>query len=481
MEGGERMNWVILGIYFALFIVISVIAYKKTRNTPEDFFLAGRSLGPLVYFLSFAATNFSAFFFLGFAGASWQFGLGQYGIMGVGTALVPVSFYFIGRKVWKLGREKGYLTAPELLAGEFASPLLRIIVFAVMVVFTLPYLFTQALGAGMILSSLAGADITKISAVIVILLIGGFVALTGMRGTAWTDVMQGGIMIVAMITAVVFISKGLGGFCQAGLKAFNSSPEHFMRPGPQGFFTPLKWLSFIILWSLVNPLFPQLFTRFYTAKSIKSLKASAWLYPLLICFLFLAPVLVGVWARGTKLNFTNPDMVLPTMVSNYAPSWVHALVMTGALAALISTAVAQLLALSTMLTNDLGIKKNKVLIGRILTMGLCFIVIGFVFAGFGSAGIFTTLVKTTFSGLIALTPSTIAALYFKKISPLAPILSIIAGEVSVVLIWLKILPVFGLIDGIVAFLVSLLVLVIAAFVFRPKVGLEQSAKQEMSR
>lgn len=468
------MNWIILGVYFTIVIILSILAYKKSKTSPEEFFLAGRSFGPVIFFLSFAATNFSAFFFLGFAGAAYEFGLGQYGIMGVGTALVPVSFYFIGRKVWKLGKEKGYITAPELIGGEFSSPFIRILVFAVMVIFTVPYLFTQALGAGMIISSLAGVDVTTIGAVATIMLLGIFVVLGGMRGTAWTDVAQGAVMILAMLAAVFFIAKGLGGFSKAGMRAFNVSAQHFMRPGPEGYFTPLKWVSYIILWSLVNPLFPQLFTRFYTAKSLRSLKASAWLYPLVVSFLFLCPVLIGVWARGTGLfpPGSNPDAVLPAMVSHFAPRWVHALVMTGALAALTSTAVAQLLALSSMLTRDLGIKKKPVLVGRLLTLALCLVVSLLVIAGFGSGGIFLTLVKTTFAGLIVLTPATVAALYFKSRVPrFAAAASIIAGETAVLLMWLKVLPTFGLVDGIVAFLVAVVVLVLCCLprlVFTPK-------------
>lgn len=460
------MNWLILAGYVALLIVLSIFAHTRAGRSPEEFFLAGRSIGPLVLFLTLAATNFSAFFFLGFAGAAWKFGLGQYGIMGVGTALVPISFYIIGRRVWKLGKEKGYLTAPELIGGEFGSSFLRRLVLVVMVVFTIPYLLTQALGAGMILSSLAGIDLTKTGAVIVILLIGGVVALGGMRGSAWTDVVQGGVMIVAMLAAVFFVGKGLGGFSKASLAAFETSPEHFMRPGPEEYFTPLKWFSFLILWSFVNPLFPQLFTRFYTARTLRSLKTSAWLYPLLVSFLFLAPVLIGVWARGTSLSFSSPDMVLPAMVLHLAPPWIHALVMTGALAALMSTADSQLLALATMLTHDLGVRKKEVGIGRILTFGLCALVAVLVLVGFDAkAGIFMVLVRTTFAGLVVLTPATLAALYFKRVPKEAAIASIIAGEVAVVLIRLGILPTFGLVDGIAALIVAALVLLLTTISF----------------
>lgn len=459
------MNWVILAAYVVFLVILSILARKKASGSPEEFFLAGRSFGPIVLFLTLAATNFSAFFFLGFAGGAWNFGLGQYGIMGIGTALVPVSFYLIGNKVWKLGKQKGYLTAPELIGGEFSSPFLRRLVLVVMVVFTIPYLLTQAVGAGMIISSIAGFDVTTVTAVIVILLIGGVVVLGGMRGSAWTDVLQGGIMILAMIAAVVFVARGLGGFQAAGEKAFAASPRHFMRPGPDSFFTPLKWFSFIILWSFVNPLFPQLFSRFYTARSLRSLRASTWLYPLLVSFLFLAPVLIGVWARGTSIAPDRPDMILPQMVAAFAPRWVHALVMTGALAALMSTADSQLLALSTMLARDTGIKTRQVFWGRILTFGLCTVVVVLIIIGVDAkGGIFTFLSKTVFAGLVALTPATIAALYFKRIAKIAPVVSIIAGETSVVLIWFKLLPTFGLASGIVSLSVSILALVLTAII-----------------
>lgn len=459
------MNWVILAGYIAILTVLSILARKKAGRSPEEFFLAGRSFGSVILFLTLAATNFSAFFFLAFAGKAWTSGLGQYGIMGIGTALVPISFYFIGRKVWMLGKQKGYQTAPELLGGEFSSPFLRRLVLIVMLVFTIPYLLVQAVGAGIIISSLAGYAVTKITAVTVILLIGAVVVLGGMRGSAWTDVLQGGVMIVAMVAAVIFVAKGLGGFQAAGEKAFAASPSHFMRPGPDEFFTPSMWFSFIILWSFVNPLFPQLFTRFYTARSLRSLRASAWLYPLVVSFLFLAPVLIGVWARGTSLNLKNPNMVLPAMVAAYAPRWVHALVMTGALAALMSTADSQLLALSTMLARDTGIRKKQVLWGRILAGGLCVVVVILILAGMDERiNIFTLLTNTSFAGLVVLTPATVAALYFKRISKWAVISSIIAGEATVVLLRLGILPNFGLVDGIVALIVAIAVLVVTAFI-----------------
>lgn len=457
--------FVLLLLYVAALIGLSILARRKISTTPEGFFLANRSFGPLVLFFTLAATNFSAFFFLGFAGAAWTSGFGQYGIMGLGTALVPAAFYFIARPVWRLGKQKGYLTAPELIGGEFNSRVLRWLVMIVMVVFTVPYLLTQAVGAGILLSSLFGMDLLRIGGALTILVIGATVIFGGMRASAWTDVLQGVIMIGAMIAALVFTGIGLGGWQAAGENAFAAAASHFSRPGPNNAFPITTWISFLLLWSFVNPLFPQMFSRFYTARSLASFKETTWLYPLLVSLLFLAPVTIGVWARGTPLTPTSPDMILPLMVATYAPQWVHWLVMIGAMAALMSTADSQLLALATMFTHDLGVRKDPVRTGRMLSFGLCGLVALYLISGLNpQIEIFTLLTQTTFAGLAALTPATLAALYAPRIGKAPAIASILVGETMVVLLRLKILPNFGFVDGIIVLLAAFLTLGITAWI-----------------
>jgi SSS family solute:Na+ symporter len=348
-------------IYFIFLVLLGLFAHKKTKKTPQDYFLANRTFGPIILFFTLAATNFSAFTFLGFAGKAYSSGFGQYGIMGFGTAIMAIMFYIIGRKVWKLGKEKGYITPPELIGDRFNSISLRLIFMFVMVIFTIPYLATQAIGAGMLIQYMTDLS-WQIGAIIVMLIIMVYVLSGGMRGSGWTDVIQGLIMIIALTMAVVFISISLGGFEAANNAAFSANPDLFTRPGGNNFFLPQMWFSFMLLWIFADPMFPQIFSRFYTAKDEKSLKMSMILYPLLVSFLFLFPVLIGVWANGTNLEIAagSEDMVLPMMVATYTPTFVFAFVMIGALAALMSTADSQLLSLSTMLSRDISIKKKRI-------------------------------------------------------------------------------------------------------------------------
>ncbi len=456
MYGRNEMELVLILLYFIVLIVIGIIANKRTKKNPEDYFLANRTFGPFVLFFTLAATNFSAFTFLGFAGAAYKYGFGQYGIMGVGTALMPIMFFIIGRKIWKIGKKYGYITPPEIVGERTKSYSLRLLFMFIMVIYTIPYLAIQAIGAGILLSTVANISI-KIGASITMMVIVLYVAMGGMRGSSWTDVIQGLIMIIAMILALLFVSQGLGGFENANIDAFERNPQLFARPGGNGYFTFEIWFSFMLLWIFVDPMFPQLFSRFYTARSEKSLKYSMILYPLLISFLFLVPVLIGVWATATDLDVP-PDMILPMMVKNYAPNWVFTIVMIGAIAALMSTADSQLLSLSTMLIRDLKIR-NEIFFSKIITILLGIFAIIFVLFFDPSKGIFSTLVKTTFSGLVVLFPTTFAVLYFKRISKWACIFSIIFGELSIIIFRMGILPTFGFLDGILAFFIAFMVLI----------------------
>ena len=81
---------IILLIYLSKSIGIRLYGRSKT-DSAEDYFVASRKINPWILFCTLAATNFSAFFFLGFAGASYRSGWGFYGIMAMGSSLVGLS------------------------------------------------------------------------------------------------------------------------------------------------------------------------------------------------------------------------------------------------------------------------------------------------------------------------------------------------------------------------------------------------------
>ena len=430
------MPYLAIAAYLLFTLGVGLVGYKSQQNTVEDYFLANRSLGAIVLFFTLSATNFSAFTFLGFAGSGYSIGISYYPMMAWGTAFVALSFYYIGDRVWRLGKEKSLVTPAELILDRWQNHPLKLVFLAVMIIFTLPYLTLQPIGAGYLLENLTGGQIPYFwGAAFLTLAIVCYVFLGGMKSVALTDVFQGILMVSLMSIAVLAIANGLGGIGEANRAVYELKPELLSRGGVDNFFTPKKWFSYMCLWTFAVPMLPQMFMRFYTPKTANSLKAAAIFYPIITSLLFICPVLIGMWGHLAFPNLVGEevDRIFPLMLGEYTSKGLASLVMVGALAAFMSTLDSQLLALSTMLTRDIYIPyfrpqatlSEQTLIGRLFIVILA--IIGLILA-YRPPELILSLVTEAFTGISVLFPTVIAALYGRNISAVSCLLSILAGE-----------------------------------------------------
>src|SRR5450432_2401893 len=87
---------IVIFAYLAVILYIGIFAFRKGRATGEDFFLASRSIGPIVFFLSLFATNMTSVAILGSSGRAYVQGIGIFGLMASSSALViPLTLFFI--------------------------------------------------------------------------------------------------------------------------------------------------------------------------------------------------------------------------------------------------------------------------------------------------------------------------------------------------------------------------------------------------
>ncbi|WP_372367983.1 sodium:solute symporter family protein [Candidatus Uabimicrobium sp. HlEnr_7] len=429
--------FVIIAVYIIGTLLISVYGHRAAQDTPQDYFLAGRTVGAVAMFFTLIATNFSAFFFLGFAGAGYRIGYSYYAMMSFSTAIVAFAFYFIGHKTWKISSKNNFITPPEMMGELLGSKLLRFVFLSVMIIFTLPYIAIQPIGAGKILHVISGGQIPYfLGAVLLTFFIVFYVFWGGMRSVAWTDVFQGIVMFACIITAMLVIANHFGGIGEANRKAYNLDPQLFSRAGKNGYFTPKIWFSFSLLFILSVPMFPQMFMRFFICRSPKSLKTSATLYPIVTAILFICPVAIGVWGHidFPGLDKAGSDNILPQMLNaEYFPSWLSTAILLGAVAAFMSTLDSQLLALSSMITRDIYLVffkpeaslKEQVFLGKLLVVILA--IVGLAIA-YHPPGTIFYIVREAFTGLSILFPTVFCAFYWKRTTARACILSIIATE-----------------------------------------------------
>ena len=468
--------------YFVVLLGIGWFARLRARRGIEDYFVASRTTPSLVLFLTMAATNFSAFTVFGFSGAGWEAGYAYYPIMAFGTGFMALTFLLIGLPAWRLGKEHGLITPPELVHHLTGSSGLRLLFFLVMTVFTLPYLAMQPMAAGYALETLLGipyfAGAALITAVMLL-----YTFLGGFRGVSWTDALQGGMMITLLLVAVALIAARFGGLTAANEAVAAGHPELFSRPGLGAIYTPGIWLGYMLLWFLADPMFPQLFQRFYAGRGTKALSTTVSLYPLLTGFLFLLPITIGVLGR---LSFpvlpegAAADQILPLMLHEHVGPVVEALVLTAALAALMSTLDSQLLTLSSMFAKDVvgplrrklrrgGPGEEEEAVGVPPWVGKAFVLvlalIGLAIA-YRPPATFRIIATQTFTGLAVLFPVVIGALYWPRMTAVGGIASILVGEGLVAAFYFKLLPRFGTLPVVWVVLATSVALVAASLATR---------------
>ena len=123
--------------YLAIVLYIGIFARGSSARQPdaEDYFLAGRSLGPAVFLLSLFGTNMTAFSILGASGHAFANGIVTYGLMASSSALIiPVSIFVIGTRLWALGKRYGFMTPVQMFRDRWECGHIGTVIFAVQAV-----------------------------------------------------------------------------------------------------------------------------------------------------------------------------------------------------------------------------------------------------------------------------------------------------------------------------------------------------------
>lgn len=403
----------VVGAYLLLLAAIGFWSYRHSGQDPVSYFLAGRGLGSLALTLTTLATLLSAFTFIGVPADAYTHGLGIFLGVGVTTAFISGLFLWVGYRVWLAAQHFGFITPSEFFGHRFNSPLLALLYCLSALTFTAPYISIQIIGGARTLAAVLGEGIPYWPlAVVVALVILGYVLFGGSQAVVWTDVVQGIILILGMGVAFVAVAFSLGREAGSELDPWLS------LPGPQGRWSWQGLLGNQLLFFMATPLFPQFFQRFYMARSAHPFKTLMVVWPLLILLVFFPAALLGVWGRLAFPGLEKTDQIMPMMLQTL-PSGVAAVVITAALAALMSTADSQLLTASSLVTRDLVVTffrrqlspHQEEQLGR-------WVVLGIGLASFAIAlnppGLIVEIATWSFQGNAMLFPILIAGLYWKR-------------------------------------------------------------------
>jgi solute:Na+ symporter, SSS family len=423
----------IVFIYLCTVLYIGIFAFRHARGGAEDFFLAGRALGPVVFLASLFGTNMTAFTILGSSGHAFHNGIVTYGLMASSSALViPLTIFLVGTRIWALGKRHGFMTPVQMFRDRWECSHIGTLIFAVQAALLVPYIVIAVMGGGTALRAISGGAVPYwLGGAIVSLVVMTYVFLGGMRGTALVNTFQAVLFLAFGTIALVVIGTGMGGFANA-VESMLASPQLAPlltreRVSPAFFFS----YTFIPLSSIA---FPHICIFCLTAKRMHHFRRTVIAYPLCIMAVWLPAVFLGVVANAAtdvpgiaaKLAARAAGTVVPAddvvvlMLGHYAPIWLAGLLGAGIMAAVMASD-SQILALSTMFTEDVfayyGGRERFGEAAQVAT-GRAFVVLVTIVA-YGIAlvaqpGIFALAVQYGFSGFAALSPLLVAALFWRR-------------------------------------------------------------------
>ena len=213
--------------YLAVVLYIGIFAFRTSRkSSAEDYFLAGRSLGPTVFLLSLFGTNMTAFSILGASGHAFANGIVTFGLMASSSALViPVCLFAIGTRLWALGKRNHFMTPVQMFRDRWECRHIGTVIFIVQAALLVPYIIIAVMGGGTVLRAITNGFIPyELGGAIVSSVVMAYVFLGGMRGTAWVNALQTTLFLLFGTIAVFVIGAGMGGFREA-MEALLASPD----------------------------------------------------------------------------------------------------------------------------------------------------------------------------------------------------------------------------------------------------------------
>ncbi len=529
--------FVIMILYMAVVIGIGVYFYKRSQKNTENYFLGGRSLGPWVAAMSAEASDMSGWLLMGLPGVAYWCGLADAFWTALGLAIgTYVNWLIVAKRLRNYSAVSGNsITVPDFFSNRFKEK--KKVIMAISSMFILIFFTVYAASCfvtcGKLFSTLFGWDyhvMLIIGAIFVVLytLIGGFLA------ESVSDFMQAVIMIVALIVMIIVGVVNAGGFDQVMLNAkevpgFFSLTETanpiiyelanlddiskyqqigegifffedkyfttieslvgtqvyldgtalFGEPAPYGFITQLSMLA----WGLGYFGMPQVLLRFMAIRKPDEIQRSRIIATVWCVISLAAAVLLGIIGRKvlpfneTLASKTGAENILIVLSTKLLPIILAGLIMSGILAATISSSDSYLLIASSAVSVNIYkgiIKKNKEVeekkmmwVSRIVLIVIA--VVGVIIAWNEKSVIFD-IVSFAWSGFGAtFGPLMLFSLFWKRTTKEGAIAGMITGGTTV-FIWKLVLkeffgkavPIFNIYELLPAFILSCLVILVVS-------------------
>lgn len=464
-------------LFGVVVVLIGVFGARVSKKTIVDYMLAGRQIGAVVMFFYVAFVIYSAWTFYGYPGFTYLSGA-PYSIF-VFTAHLSFAAFFVlvGPRLWAVSRMYGFVSPIEFIEKRYESPFLRQITAVVLLVFIVPYVGVQIVGAGAGFQALAKVPYL-VGAIYLGLLLLAIVMLGGMRTVAWANVFLGSLFIVAFLGSLVWVIGVAvpGGLVGAAEKVAATNPGVLSAPGPMGIWTYKAMVGLAVV-GLTACAWPHVVVTTMTARTIRVLKTFA------ISFIFLGGVLFysvpNFWgmllgpALNPGLKGKAADAVVQVVIMKFLPAWFGVFVLMAVIAAALSTVGTQLMVSGIFISRDLVAKwlRRQVSDAEMITytrLGLIVVVVlSFLLAWKRPTEMGLYLSSLASPGFTQWLPILVGGLFWKRGNKYGAVSGLLAGVVVLILAMKYKAITFGFQPVLVALVVNVVLYVVVSLLSKP--------------
>ncbi|MCI7550977.1 MAG: sodium/proline symporter PutP [Actinomycetaceae bacterium] len=426
-------------IYFVAMIIIGLWAYTRTKNL-DDYMLGGRDLNPTVAALSAGAADMSGWLLMGLPGALYLSGIVE-GWIAVGlTAGAWVNWKVTAPRLRSYTQVVDSITVPSFLGARLrdTSHLVQVVAGLIIFVFFTFYVSSGMVAGGTFFESAFGMHyhlgMTIVAGVVVLYtLVGGFLAVS------WTDMVQGLMMLIALVLVPIVGLVAIGGFGALAEGVNATNPNFLDLFGGKGAIYIISNLA----WGLGYFGQPHIIVRFMALRSPQEAKSArrigiGWMILSVLgaggtAMVGIAAHHYGIWTVGDD----QAESVFILSGQYLFPAIIAGFMLAAILAAIMSTISSQLLVTSSAVVEDvMNAKGNRprtaasgITTGRIIVLAVA--VLAAIFAWFRTDSILN-LVAFAWAGFgAAFGPIVILALYWKKLTWQGALAGMVSGAVVV--------------------------------------------------
>jgi len=358
--------------YMVMVIIIGFI-YARRNEQVGDFYLGGRKLGPVVTAMSAEASDMSSWLLMGLPGVAYLSGFADAGWTAIGLAIgTYVNWLVVSKRLRRYSIVAGNaITLPEFFSNRYhdTKKLLTWISALVILIFFIPYTAAGFASCGKLFNSLFGVDYTTammIGAIVVVT----YTAVGGFLAESATDLIQGIIMSIALLGILIFGAAVVGGI-DAILEKSSSLPGYLnmtlfynAETGTAADYGLVTIIS-TMAWGLGYFGMPHILLRFMAIGDEKKLVLSRRIATTWVIVSLAVAVLIGIVGHAMSANGSLPMLQgsdSETIIIRMAEFLSHAgvisaliagVVLSGILAATMSTSDSQLLVASSSVTENL--------------------------------------------------------------------------------------------------------------------------------